>query len=98
VTVAGDLTFDRGRRILLRRGEEVHLTKTQYKLLDYMLQNAGKILTHRQILKEVWGPRNTAHTQYLRVFMAQLRQKIEDEPARPKHLLTEAGVGYRFRA
>jgi two-component system KDP operon response regulator KdpE len=98
VTVVGDLTFDRSKRVLLRRGVEVHLTKTQFKLLDHMLRNEGKILTHRQILKDVWGPAHASQTHYLRVFMAQLRQKIEDEPARPRHLLTETGIGYRFKA
>lgn len=98
VTVVGDLSFDRATRILLRRGEEVRLTKTQFKLLDHMIRNEGKILTHRQILKDVWGPGQVAQTHYLRVFMAQLRQKIEDDPARPRYLLTETGIGYRFKA
>jgi two-component system KDP operon response regulator KdpE len=78
-------------------GAEVHLTPIEYRLLALLAQNAGKVLTHRQILKEVWGPPYAAETQYLRVFMAQLRRKIEADPARPKLLLTEPGVGYRMR-
>lgn len=98
VTTIGEITLDRDRHLVFRRGEEVHLTKTQFKLLDLMMRSAGKVLTHRQLLKDVWGPGHTAHTQYLRVFLAQLRQKIEGDPARPTYILTEPGVGYRFRA
>jgi two-component system KDP operon response regulator KdpE len=97
VQTVGDITLDRDRRVVEKGGAEVHLTKTQYKLLDYLMQNAGKILTHQQILREVWGPGHATQTQYLRVFMTQLRQKVEDEPARPRYLVTESGVGYRLR-
>ena len=75
---------------------EVHLTPLEYKLLTTVVRNAGKVLTHRFLLKEVWGPQQVQETHYLRVFMASLRRKIEADPAQPKYLLTEQGVGYRF--
>jgi two-component system KDP operon response regulator KdpE len=75
----------------------VHLTPIEYRLLALLAQNAGRVLTHGQILKEVWGPGHTGETHYLRVYMAQLRRKIEGEPARPRLLQTEPGVGYRMR-
>jgi two-component system KDP operon response regulator KdpE len=75
----------------------VHLTPTEYRILVLLARNAGKVLTHRQILKEVWGPTHAAETHYLRVYMAQLRRKIEGDPARPRLLATEPGVGYRMR-
>ena len=93
----GPLHIDLGRREVSVGGREVHLTPIEYRLLTHLAQHAGKVLTHRQILKEVWGPPYTAQTHYLRVFMAQLRRKIEPDPARPKLLLTEPGVGYRMR-
>ena len=76
---------------------EVRLTPTQYKLFATMMRNAGKVMTHEQILFAVWGPAYTRETQYLRVYMAKLRQKFEPDPARPKYFVTEAGVGYRLR-
>jgi two-component system, OmpR family, KDP operon response regulator KdpE len=76
---------------------EVHLTPTEFKLLRAMIRSAGKVMTHRQLLTEVWGPAYAEQAHYLRVFMAQLRQKIEPEPARPRFIVTEPGVGYRFR-
>jgi two-component system KDP operon response regulator KdpE len=75
----------------------VHLTPIEYRLLAHLAQHAGKVLTHRQILKEVWGPPYADQTHYLRVFMAQLRRKIEADSARPRLLVTEPGVGYRLR-
>jgi two-component system KDP operon response regulator KdpE len=93
----GELRIDFSRREVTRAGAEVHLTPTEYKLLVLLAQHAGKVLTHRQILKEVWGPTNTSHTHYVRVQMAELRKKIEHDPARPKLLVTEPGVGYRLR-
>jgi two-component system KDP operon response regulator KdpE len=75
----------------------VHLTPTEYKLLVVMIRHAGRVLTHRQLLTEVWGINAIQHPHYLRVYMGQLRQKIELEPARPEYLLTELGVGYRLR-
>ena len=76
---------------------EVHLTPIEYRLLALLATNAGKVLTHRQILKEVWGAGHGPQVHYLRVYMAQLRRKIEADPARPKLLVTEQGVGYRLR-
>jgi two-component system, OmpR family, KDP operon response regulator KdpE len=94
----GDLRVDLAARLVYRRGAEVRLTRTEFRLLAALVQHAGKVLTHRQLLREVWGPGATNETHYLRVYMAQLRQKLEDDPARPRHLLTETGVGYRLRA
>ena len=93
----GPLRMDFARREVTVAGAEVHLTPLEYRLLALLAQNAGKVLTHRQILKEVWGPGAVSETHYLRVFMAQLRRKIEPDPARPRLLLTEPGVGYRMR-
>jgi len=93
----GPLRIDLTRREVLASGAEIHLTPLEYRLLVLLAQNAGKVLTHRQILKEVWGPGSVNETHYLRVFMAQLRRKVEPEPARPRLLLTEPGVGYRMR-
>ncbi len=93
----GDLRIDLARREVLKGGQELRLTPTEYKLLTLLAQNAGKVLTHRHILKEVWGPAYAAQTHYVRVHMAELRKKVEVNPARPKFLVTEPGVGYRFR-
>lgn len=93
----GELRIDFVRREVTLRGEEVHLTPIEYKLLVYLAHNAGKVLTHRQILKEVWGPNQAGQNHYVRVHMAELRKKIEAEPARPQLLVTEPGVGYRLR-
>jgi two-component system, OmpR family, KDP operon response regulator KdpE len=97
VVEAGDLRIDLAARVVQRRGEEVRLTRTEYRLVGVLAQHAGKVLTHRQLLSEIWGPNALGDTQYLRVYMAQLRHKLEDDPARPKHLLTETGVGYRLK-
>jgi len=96
--VAGGLTVDLAHRQVFVSGDEVHLTPTEYKLLTLLVRHAGKVLTHRFLLKEVWGPNAVEHAHYLRVYMAQLRHKLEREPARPRHLTTEPGVGYRFKA
>jgi len=93
----GPLHVDQGRREVTVDGHAVHLTPIEYRLLTVLARNAGMVLTHRQILKEVWGPWDTDQTHYLRVFMAQLRRKIEPDPARPRLLVTEQGVGYRLR-
>jgi two-component system KDP operon response regulator KdpE len=93
----GPLHLDFARREVKVGGAEVHLTPLEYRLLALLAQNPGKVLTHRQILKEVWGPGAVSETHYLRVFIAQLRRKIEPDPARPRLLLTEPGVGYRMR-
>jgi two-component system KDP operon response regulator KdpE len=94
----GDLTVDLEARRVFVRGQEVHLTPLEYRLLTTFVQHAGKVLTHRFLLKEVWGPGHTAETHYLRVFTATLRRKLEADPARPRYLLTEQGVGYRLAA
>jgi two-component system, OmpR family, KDP operon response regulator KdpE len=94
---AGDLRVDLPARRVWRAGREVHLTPTEYKLLATLVRHAGKVLTHRQLLKEVWGTNYASQSHYVRVYLAQLRQKIEADPARPRLLLTEPGVGYRLR-
>ncbi len=93
----GDLKLDLERREVSVRGHEVHLTPIEYKLLAFLAQHAGKVVTHRQILSEVWGPNQSEHSHYVRVHMAELRKKIEANPARPEWLVTEPGVGYRLR-
>jgi two-component system, OmpR family, KDP operon response regulator KdpE len=90
------LKVDRAARRVFVRGDEVHLTPIEYSLLNILIRNAGKVSTHRQLLTEVWGPDQAQDTHYLRVFMAGLRRKIEDDSAQPRYLLTEQGVGYRF--
>jgi two-component system KDP operon response regulator KdpE len=97
VVELGPLRIDFARREVRRSGQEVHLTPIEYKLLHLLAQHVGKVLTHRQILKEVWGPNYTEHTHYVRVHMAELRKKVELDPTRPKLLVTEPGVGYRLR-
>lgn len=94
----GELRVDLAARLVYRRGEEVHLTPLEYKLLATLLKHAGKVLTHRFLLREVWGPQDSQESHYLRVFVASLRRKLEDDPARPRYLLTEQGVGYRLAA
>lgn len=94
----GELRIDFSRRLAYVHDREVRLTPTQYKLFGTMMRNAGKVLTHEQILFTVWGPAYTKETQYLRVYMGQLRQKLETDPAKPRYLITEPGVGYRLRA
>jgi two-component system KDP operon response regulator KdpE len=94
---AGDLRVDLAARRVTRAGQEVHLTPTEYKLLTTLVRHAGKVLTHRQLLKEVWGSNYLNQSHYVRVYLGQLRQKIEADPARPRLLLTEPGVGYRLR-
>jgi two-component system, OmpR family, KDP operon response regulator KdpE len=94
----GRLKLDLARRLVTIDGAEVHLTPIEYRLLAYLAQNEGKVLTHRQILSEVWGPGSAHQTHYVRVHMAELRKKLEADPARPRVLLTEPGVGYRLRA
>jgi two-component system KDP operon response regulator KdpE len=93
----GSLRIDLVRREVTIDGRQVHLTPIEYKLLALLAQHAGKVLTHRQILKEVWGPSYATQTHYVRVHMAELRKKIEADPAQPKLLVTEQGVGYRLR-
>ncbi len=94
--VAGDITIDLVRRQVTRQGQEVHLTPIEYKLLTVLAGHAGLVLTHRQLLKEVWGPGHAEESHYLRIFVRQLRHKLEENPTQPRHILTEVGVGYRF--
>lgn len=93
----GSLRIDLAARTVTRDGQEVHLTPHEFKLLAELVKNADRVVTQRQLLKAVWGPGSIEHTHYLRVYMANLRHKLEEEPARPRRLMTEAGVGYRFR-
>ena len=93
---AGRFRMDLSARRVFRDDQEIHRTKLEYDLLAAMVKNSGKVLTHKYLLKEVWGPLNVHETHYLRVFVATLRKKIESDPARPKLILTEQGVGYRF--
>lgn len=94
----GGLEMDLERRLVTVDGREAHLTPTEYEVLKYLMTNAGKVVTHRVLLHAVWGPSYEAEAHYLRVFINQLRRKIEPEPSRPRYLITEAGVGYRIRA
>ena len=94
---AGDLRVDQVRRQVFRGSQEVHLTPTEYRLLAVLIRHAGRVITHRQLLQEVWGASYVDQTHYLRVYMAQLRQKLEADSARPRLLTTEPGVGYRLR-
>jgi len=95
---AGAVTVDLSRRQVTRNGEAVKLTPTEYALLRLLIQHAGRVLTHKQILREVWGPEYVEETHYLRVYFAQLRQKLEEDPSLPRLILTEPGVGYRLAA
>ncbi len=92
----GDVDVDLTKRTVTRAGLQVHLTKIEYRLLTTLLANAGKVLTHRQLLREVWGPSYIEHNHYLRIYMAHLRQKLEADATNPRHFITETGVGYRF--
>ncbi|EOI5776323.1 two-component system response regulator KdpE [Cronobacter malonaticus] len=91
-----DITVDLAARRITRGTEEIHLTPIEFRLLGVLLNNPGKVLTQRQLLSQVWGPNAVEHSHYLRIYMGHLRQKLESDPARPRHLLTETGVGYRF--
>ena len=93
----GELKVDLVKRQVLVGEQEVHLTPIEYKLLSTLVKYAGRVITHQQLLKEVWGPGSRDQTQYLRVYMGQLRHKLEKNPSRPQFLITEAGVGYRLR-
>ena len=94
----GDVALDLGKHVVKRRGEEVHLTALEFRLLTCLAQHLGMVVTHRQLLREVWGPSHVEHTHYLRIYMKQLRDKLEEDPVRPRYLITETGVGYRLLA
>ncbi len=92
----GEVEVDRQARIVRRSGTEVHLTPIEYRLLTVLIANVGRVLTHRQLLREVWGPAHAEQSHYLRIYMGHLRQKLEADPAQPRHFLTETAVGYRL--
>jgi two-component system KDP operon response regulator KdpE len=96
VFVLGRWRVDLAKRLVLVEGKEVHLTPLEYSLFTTLIRHAGKVVTHRQLLKEVWGGAAGAQPLYLRVYMTQLRHKLEEQPSRPKYLRTEPGVGYRL--
>lgn len=91
-----DVTLDMARRVVLRHGEPVHLTPIEYRLLVLLVTHAGKVMTHRHLLREIWGAGQSDNSHYLRVYVGHLRQKLEKDPAQPRHILTETAVGYRF--
>lgn len=93
----GDLQMDFVGRVVQKSGQEIRMTPTEFNLLQYLVTNAGKVVTHRQLLQKVWGPEYGSETEYLRTFIKQLRRKIEPNPAKPIYLITEPGIGYRFR-
>jgi two-component system KDP operon response regulator KdpE len=97
VFASGDLTIDLVRRHVARGGQEIKLSPKEFDLLRVLVSHAGKVLTHRQLLRDVWGPAQAEEVQYLRVFIRGLRQKLEPDPTRPTHILTELGVGYRLQ-
>lgn len=92
----GDICVDIAGRQVRKGGEEVHLTPIEFRLLTILIGHSGKVLTQRQLLNEVWGPNAVEHAHYLRIYMGHLRQKLETDPARPQHFITETGIGYRF--
>ena len=98
VVTFGEITLDLSRRTVTRAGEPVHLTPIEYRLLTTMASNSGRVLTQRQLLRDVWGPEHLQDPHYLRIYVANLRRKLEADPARPQHFLTETGIGYRFAA
>jgi two-component system, OmpR family, KDP operon response regulator KdpE len=98
IVQAGNLEINLNERAVRKKGEYIKLTTTEYSLVALFVKNDGKVLTHEYVLRAIWGPGFIRQSQYLRVFVAQLRKKIEDDPNRPEHILTESGVGYRFRS
>jgi two-component system KDP operon response regulator KdpE len=97
IIISHDLLIDVDARQVRCKGDAIHLTPTEYDLLYYLAKNPGKVITHRELLHEVWGPEYGSEREYLRVFISQVRKKIEDDPVRPEYILTVPGVGYRFR-
>jgi two-component system KDP operon response regulator KdpE len=95
--ILGDLRVDMAKRLVFLKDEEIHLTPIEYRLLTVLIKNAGKVVTHAHLLKEVWGPPYAGQTEYLRVYMAQLRRKLEKDSALPKFLINEPGIGYRLK-
>jgi len=97
VVATGELTVDLGDKRVIRAGQDVRLTPTEWQLLEVLVRHAGRLVTQRQLLAEVWGPSYQTEAHYLRVYMANLRRKLEPDPSAPRYLLTEPGIGYRFR-
>ncbi len=97
VFVTGEIKIDLAKRIVFVKGEEVHVTPIEYQILRLLVTNADRVVTQQVLLKEIWGPGHAKQGHYLRVYLGQLRQKLEEQPARPKYLITEPGVGYRLR-
>ena len=98
VVITDTFTVDLGERTVTRDGETVHLTPTEWHVLEVLVRNAGKLVTQAKLLQDVWGPQYETETNYLRLYMAQLRRKLEPDPGQPRYLITEPGVGYRFVA
>lgn len=96
VSTFGDVRVDLAARTVVRNDERVHVTPVEFRLLAHLVSHPGQVLTHRQLLREIWGPSHAQDSHYLRIYMGRLRQKLEREPARPRHFITETGVGYRF--
>lgn len=97
IVIFGDIEVDLSRRTVARAGATIHLTRTEYRLLSALLSHPGKVLTQRSLLRDIWGPTFVESSHYLRVYVGHLRHKLEQDPAQPKHFLTETGVGYRFQ-
>lgn len=97
VVETASFTIDLGATRITRDGNHVHLTKTEWRVLEFLVRNSGRLVTQRELLHEVWGPSYDTEVNYLRVYLAQLRRKLEPHPSRPRHLLTEPGMGYRFQ-
>ena len=96
--VTPDFTVDLAAKRIVRGNEEIRLTPTEWEIVEMLVRNPGRLVTQRQLLQEVWGPQYTTETNYLRVYMAQIRRKLEPDPARPRYFVTEARMGYRFNA
>jgi two-component system, OmpR family, KDP operon response regulator KdpE len=94
--VTPDFTVDLAAKRVVRGSDEIRLTPTEWEIVEILVRNPGRLVTQRQLLQEVWGPQYTTETNYLRVYMAQIRRKLEPEPTRPLYFITEAGMGYRF--
>ncbi len=94
----GKIRVDLGKRLVERAGAPLHLTPIEYRLLAYLITHPDRVLTHRQLLKDIWGPSHADDSHYVRVYMGALRKKLEDDPSQPRHIVTETGVGYRFIA
>lgn len=92
----GSVQVDLAKRVVCKAGKEIHLTKIEYRLLSVLIGHADRIMTHTQLLQAVWGPNHQEHEHYVRIYMANLRQKLEDQPTQPRYLLTEIGIGYRL--